>query len=694
MEDKQKVSRKSRFKYVNLIYLFVIPLISLIALEAFSEGHLLSVYTWMREYPKQFFLNYALMFGIINIFYGLPRRAYFVISTVIVALFSVVGFISREKFVIKGSPLVPSDLSLIKEALNISDSFKSVYVWMAVIAIAAIVILFLIYKYIPKERYNWRWKVSVFVFSVVIITAFYDAFGTIQNAFALELINLSQQMNYDENGMMLGFMMSAEYLKVQQPADYSEDVIQQIVSNTKQAYSTNPDFKPNIIIVMSEAFWDPTLMKNVSFNQDPIPFFHSLQKSQTSGNMISPVYGGGTANTEFEALTGFSTQFLPGGSIPYTQYVTKPVEALPTVLKQQGYAASAIHTYDNWFYDRNSVYKDFGFDKFVSKEFYNDPEYHGQYIRDTELSQKILNEVKETDKPDFIYAVSMENHGPYSTTEDPKDNIKSSGSGLSADSKAMIDNYSSSISDVDQSLKQLIEGLQKIDEPTEVIFYGDHLPMLGDDYSVYKNAGFIQGDNSYQDYMNLHTVPFVTWNNFSTAKQHNLELSSNFMGTYALELAQKSGSPMTDFLSGLMKEGSDVVLPSEFANQEKLTPQQSTQYAQLQYDLLFGEQYTYLTDTGQKPELNTAYIQGDGVPEITGASVDNGVLTVNGNNFVENDVVYVDGKAAKTEYKGNNQITVALESKLSSKTHTLQIKLADSMKKVISTSNTYSLPMN
>jgi len=502
-------------------------------------------------------------------------------------------------------------------------------------------------------------------------------------------------MNYDENGMMLGFILNMEYLKVPEPANYQEDAINQIIEATKATYSADPNFKPNIIFVMSEAFWDPTLMKNVSFNQDPIPFFHSLQKSQTSGIMLSSVYGGGTANTEFEALTGFSTQFLPSDVIPYAQYVNRPIEALPTILQRQGYATSAIHTYDNWFFNRNNVYNVLGFDKFISKEFFNSPEYKGQYIRDTELTQKILDEVKETNKPDFIYAISMQNHGPYSSIENPQNTIKVSDSNLNPASQAILDNYSNTLSDVDQSLKQLIDGLKQIKQPTEVIFYGDHLPMLGDNYSVYKEAGFVKGDNSYQDYLNLQSVPFVTWNNFSTTKQ-NLRLSANFMGTFALQLARKSGSLMTDFLSNLMQNGSDVVINQDYLSQEKITPTEVNQYKQLQYDLLFGKEYTYQLEPSHKPPANNGYIQGDGPVKITNVVFSDGLLTIQGENFVENDKVYIDGKPTKSAFVSSNRLSVSLPKDLSGKSRTLeiQIKLFDSMSKVISQSNVYQLPVS
>lgn len=675
----------------SLFLLLLIPLVILISLEILYTGNFSSVKTWIKENRGEFILSYIILFGITNVFYILPRRFYLISSSILLALFSILGFISRQKLIIKGSPLVPSDLFLLKEAIGISGRFQGVFIAIGSIVFICILLILLFLKFIPKEKYSLPQKAGVFSLSVLLLFFIYSYFGPIQSAFAFEVINYSQKANYDQNGMMLGFLLNAENQKVEKPVNYQQDTINQILQNNKLPYTVDANFKPNIIFVMSEAFWDPTLMKNVTFNKDPIPFFHYLQNSQTNGTMLSAVYGGGTANTEFEAMTGFSTQFLPAGSIAYSQYVNRPIEALPTILQRQGYAASAIHTYDNWFYGRNNVYKNLGFDKFVSKEFLNTPEYHGNYISDGELTKQILKEVKETNKPDFIYSVSMEDHGPYAATENPNNTIKATGANLTKESQAILDNYANTIHDVDKSLQQLIEGLQKSNQPTLVVFYGDHLPMLGDNYSVYKNAGFITDGNSYQDYLNLHSVPFVTWNNFGAAVNNNLRLSANYMGTLALEMAQKSGSPMTDYLANLMKDGSDAVIDPAYQGQEKMTSDQIDKYKDLQYDLLFGNDFTYQLESSHKPPVNDGYIQGDALPKVTSTTLSGDTLTVKGENFVENHKIYINGKEVKTTYIGSTTLTAYMPKEQGNKKITVQLKLTDSMNKVISVSNIYSL---
>ncbi len=675
----------------SVVLLLLIPFIILVSLELFYTGNIHSVTAWILNYSKEFILSYIVTFALVNIFYIFPRKIYLIISSIMLTLFSIFGFISRQKLINKGSPLVPSDLLLAKEALEISEAFKGVAAAVALIILASVFIIFLIIKFIPAAKYKCSRKITVFSLSALLLFFLYTYFGQIQRVFALELINYSQAMNYDQNGMMLGFILEAKNQKISSPSDYQQDTINNIVQNNKASYNINLNFKPNIIFVMSEAFWDPTLMKNVTFNQDPIPFFHSLQKSQTSGTMLSAVYGGGTANTEFEALTGFSTQFLPAGTIAYSQYVNRPIEALPAVLKSQGYSAAAIHTYDNWFYGRNDVYKSFGFDKFISKEFLNSPTFHGNYISDIELTNQILKEVNDSNKPDFIYAVSMEDHGPYGTSENPGNTIKAEASNLTPESQTILNNYANTISDVDKSLQQLIEGLQKSSQPTLVVFYGDHLPLLGDNYSVYKEAGFITDSNSYEDYLNLHSVPFVTWNNFGLESNNNLRLSANYMGTLALEMAQKSGSPMTDFLSNLMKDDSDTIIDPAYQSHEKINLDQILMYKNLQYDLLFGNEFTYKLSPSHTPQANDDYIQGNALPSITYATISGDELTVHGENFIENDKIYINDKEIKTTYNGTTSLTAVVPKNIENKKISIQLKLSDSMNKIISQSNVYPI---
>lgn len=684
---------KCHTRFLNLSLITCLPLSMLLALETAYRGAFPSALSWMINYPKQFLVSYILMFGFINFFYILHRKLYLVIGVLLISLLSIIGLISRQKLVLRGEPLLPWDLILGKEALNITKNFSGAIeiIPLLYIGVSAIVLLAFI-RLIPRETFSWQKKLATFTLSLAVLVSFSTEILSLERTFSLRQINWSQKLNYDENGMFLGFILNTAYLTVDKPKDYEQELVKEIMDNTEPAYAVDPDFKPNIIFVMSEAFWDPTLLNEISFSEDPLPYFRSLQNDYTSGMMLSPVYGGGTANTEFEVLTGLSTQFLPKGVIPYVEYVRKPIVALPAILKKQGYTTTAIHTYDNWFYGRNNVYKNLTFDKFISKEFFDQPEYYGQYIRDTELSKRILEEIKKTEKPDFVYAISMQAHGPYSTEENPDKLIEVSGN-ISPSSKAILANYTQTISDVDQSLKLLIEGLEQLNEPSIVVFFGDHLPMLGTNFDVYSEANFFRDELNYQDYLNMYSVPFVVWDNYSGNKEE-LRISANFLSSYILERTKKTGSPTTDFLNSLTQNGSNVLISEHHQMREAISQKEIDQYQLLQYDLLFGNEYAYLLQPDHKPQPNNDYVLGDGRAIIVNATPPNtSVIEIQGEHFLHDHKVYVNGQLVHTDFENPTYMTASLPERLNSLSEPLdiQIKLTDSMGNVISESNTFKL---
>lgn len=591
----------------NLALLALIPFIALFLPELIIRGSLAATLSWISSYPNQFLAGYAIVFGLINIFYILPRRIYGACGVLFVTLFSVAGFISRQKLLLRGEPLLHWDFVIGKEALNISKSFELLNLVSPILLIEIVslaVIVFIAFLFTPKEKYPLHKKVAVALLSISILLTTFQS-NTLEKTFALHFINWNQKANCEENGMMLAFVLNAKCQSVEEPGFYQAGTIETIVRQCVPSYAVDRNFSPNIILVMSEAFWDPTVLPGISFSEDPLPYFHALQHKHNSGVMLAPVYGGGTANTEFEVLTGFSTQFLPQGVIPYIQFVHKPIEALPAILKKQGYAATAIHTYDDWFYRRNSVYPNLGFECFISKDSFSNPEYSGPYIRDTELSQRILQVLEQTDKPDFIFAISMQAHGPYSNMENPDLPIKISAE-LEPETRFILENYTNIISDVDKSLELLIEGLKMQNEPTMVVFFGDHLPMLGNDCEVYKEAGYFQNDSSYDDYLKKYSVPIIVWDNFSNRRE-SLRLSSSFLSSYVLSHSKKTGTPLTDFLYTLSQKGSNLVTAAQHLHHENITKEQFTQYEILQYDFLIGNKYAYALNPYDQPLTNPQY---------------------------------------------------------------------------------------
>ncbi len=310
---------------------------------------------------------------------------------------------------------------------------------------------------------------------------------------------------------------------------------------------------PNIIILLSEAFWDITQIKSLHFSEDPAPMFHALQKKFTHGTLLSPMFGGGTANVELEVLTGHSMRFFPEESTPYEQYIKQPTASLASLLSEQGYATTAIGPFYHWFFNSSEVYKHLGFSRFISLEYFNPDEYAGPYIGDHAVVRRIIEEAERSPGADFIFANTMENHYHYWPGKFKKNHIAVNGN-LSTAAKGIAETYAQGLSGADRALQELILHFSRLKEPTIIVFFGDHLPSL-EKLLVYKESNYISGEDDPDFLEKMHNTPVVIWSNYLPKEsKEELHMSPSFLGPYILNLAKRPGSAYTDFLSGLYQK--------------------------------------------------------------------------------------------------------------------------------------------
>lgn len=327
--------------------------------------------------------------------------------------------------------------------------------------------------------------------------------------------------------------------------------------------------------------------------------------------MVSPTFGGKTALVEFELLTGNSMAFLPKGSVPYQQYLQSPVPALPWEFKKNGYRTVAVHTYDKNFFNRANAYPLLGFDRFVGKDDIREVEYKGPFISDKTFTDEILRQLRDDGRkePLFLFGISMENHFSYEGHKFDELDVSVSGSGLSSEDVRTVTNYAQGIRDADRELGRLVEELRKFDEPTYLLFFGDHLGILGENFGAYVRSGFLSSSKesewSEKERLSLYSPPFVVWNNFAersgsgtTAKPEPRNFGyvrSPFLGNLLLDLlGAKDKDPRFDFLTSVAPcfskpsaELSDSIPPSH-AYAEKCGDA-IRNFAILQYATLFDK---------------------------------------------------------------------------------------------------------
>ncbi|MDF2938461.1 MAG: sulfatase [Paenibacillaceae bacterium] len=594
-----------------------------IGVEWISRGSLIETLGWIRRNTAIYALNALIGGSALIFFYSLIGSIFLAIGAAAVVL-SVMAFINYYKSMLVGEPFFPWDIILNKEGMDVGPLFTGVQdlLKLAVILVGLGSLIFLHRKLKSRLMVSWISRGILGATSLAVLLSF-----GLQVSWAKERVAKagvdetiwSQQANYDSNGLLLAFTLNVQNVQISEPEGYSAEKMETLAKEltasapdeavpafgqTDSSGAAAPKKRPNVIFIMSEAFWDPTLLSNVSFSADPVPTLHQLQQSFPSGTMLSPQFGGGTSNVEFEVLTGLSMSFMPAGSVPYLQYVNGSVPSLASYFESKGYRSLGIHTYDGWFWNREDVYRLLGFEGFKSKDGFIDPEYNGLYISDKEIAGSIIHEVNRSEDPVFIYAVTMQNHAPYTDKNRyPSGNTFKVEGDLTEEARDMLETYAQGAHYADQALQELVDYFAAFDEPTYIVFYGDHLPTLGLEYDLYRQAGFVQSGKpaewSQEEYKSLRSVPYVTWSNFAAAEEQRVNtISSSFMGAYVLDtlgmepegqfaLGSKLYRTVPGLIRNLTVDPAGTLSQTVPAGSEELVEQ----YRMLQYDILVGDRH-------------------------------------------------------------------------------------------------------
>jgi phosphoglycerol transferase MdoB-like AlkP superfamily enzyme len=685
------------------IHLFVLPWVLLAYFEYLVRDSISAMLTWSWEQPMPLWLNYFIILALFFLFasiFGRTWLAYLALSSIL----TIVGFISGVKLKILGIPLMPWDVLLSKETEQVSTYLSGIWSWTLLgWTLLFIVISFALLRFVPRFNVKFKWPEKI-IFIVIAgfigCSVFVEKPFDLKNNFNIFNVTWDQAANYKLNGFWVSTALNLKLAFVPRPADYNADNMNAMIQNVPRRTNIDPNVKPNIIVVLSESLWDPTLLPKVTFDKDPLPNLRELMKNYSSGWMLSPQFGGGTANVEFEVLTGNSMRFTPPGSTPYIQYVNHGVDSLASIMARQGYATTAISPFFNWFYNSKNVYKNFGFSQFISLEFF-EQNFKGYEIADTEVTKNIIAQTTRSPGPDFIFANTMENHQPYDAKKFSNNPIKVSGD-VSADTKATLESYATGAQDADLMLKSLVDHYTETKEPTILVFFGDHKPVLGSNYGVYTETGYFKPNESGR-LKKMYDVPVVVWDNYLPKHKDDLSLSPAFLGPYVLNLAQKEGTAYTDYLYALSQKV-PIIPPSFYYDGFNIKADDLKPYQLFQYDMMFGKQY--VMSQIKNPIVSPNFKLGFGKMVIESESPaqfsvgvpfqvenDQAVLMLSGQNFVEKSIVYLNGKAMETRLTGNGKLRVVVPKDVYQKAGkvTIEVKVLDSQNIVVADSNLVNL---
>jgi len=415
-------------------------------------------------------------------------------------------------------------------------------------------------------------------------------------------VSWSARDNVKANLLPLSLAMNSHLMRINTPSDYSASGVRQIDSSFHETDYPQLGHAslPDVVIVLSESFFNLNRFPDLKFNTDPTPSF-THEEVKYGADVVSSAFGGGTANVEFELLTGLRTASLPIGSIPYLQYVQRDLPvSLPNYLKKIGYETIGIHPFDGNFWKRKEVYPHLGIDRFIDESGFVNPERKGPFISDLSFARKILEELDDNHgKPKFIFAASMENHGSY---DDPARYSEMPVRSLNPATPAMkvvLDNYANGMHDADASMAYLADAVRHRSRPTVFVFFGDHLSIP---LYMLVDAKQISSDNydlvTPEEQKKIHTVQALLISNQENVRWPERHFQMNDM---APQLMQAAGIPVSPYWN-LVDEMSHEVPAHIFEFSEdahgKVTYAKDLQNSVYQrqlnllsFDLMFGDQH-------------------------------------------------------------------------------------------------------
>ena len=574
-------------------------------------------------------LVYAMLFALTNHY-----RLSIIIGSIVCFL---VGGVNHFVQLFRGSPFQLSDILAAGTAADVAGNYIIAINYELLLAgsITFLAISLAIVADFQRKRRDWKSIAASVVLLVYIVSSslyFYN--DKVWSKYSLKVDDWNLMLSYTNNGTMLSLAMGAKSMKAEKPEQYSKEAVQQTVqavldtdsanisqlgmdvkflntSGTAVRYVPQQNKKPgtaisnpagsverpNIIAIMNESYADLHSLGDFSTVFPVMNYYKSLNKNTIKGNLSVSVLGGGTCNTEFEFLTGLNMAFLPSGVMAYSHYIKDDLESMATVLQEQGYTPIAFHPGKASSWDRDKIYPNLGFETFYTVEDMDNPVYmRGAYVSDAsdyDFVMKLFEE-KDPDEKLFLFNVTIQNHGGYMLdTVGMKEWVAMRGDYRKYN---QAEQYLSLMRASDLALKELITYFEQVDEPTMIVFFGDHQPNVETEF-IEDLVGKPWTSFDMDEVQSRYTVPFFIWCNYDIEEAYYDNISVNYLSTLAMEVAGVEMPAYNQYLSKLYgtlpavnslgyKDAEGVW--HYFREENDLTPYLNG-YELVQYDYLFGK---------------------------------------------------------------------------------------------------------
>lgn len=644
--NKQSILNVLLFAAYSLILVFVI--------EWFSRGSIEAAYSFFRHFFKIFLYNTLIVSVTLSPCFLFKRRLFaFSLGSFV---WLVLGIANNFLIKFRETPLTFADLGMMKSAIELSDQYLSKNAMILIASLFIVVFLILGFIFFKSKKVKMKYLTNTLCLCIYLLTlSLLLNYGLKSNIITKNFWDITD--GYNHYGFSYSFFNSAINNGIHKPLGYSKNTISDIknelaildtetstvvsASSSLKTVDTialenteiendNSSIKPNIIIIQLESFINPNWITNITLNKNPVSNFEALSENFTSGLLAVPALGGGTANTEFEVITGMSTGFFGTGEFPFNTIASKKaIPSLAYTLKDLGYSANSLHNHEGKFYSRNTVYKNLGFDSFTPIECMSVPERTPVgWAKDSVLIDEICNIITSTTNPDLVFGISVQGHGNYPNDklEDKEISITNN---YSKSNKNSLEYYINQVYEMDQFVGNLIEAVNSLNEPTVIAFYGDHFPAVGI-------------ENDEVSINTLKSTPYVIWDNM------NLPKTDKDIEAYDLtSLILDKLSLTTTTLSMLHNSNLDTETKNKYLNQ-------------LEYDMIYGKNYT-----SDYEELTPSENYKIGFRDVRIDSVeghDGNTILIKGENFNNYSNVYVDGKYIEKTFIDSNTLSIPKDS--------------------------------
>ena len=614
----------------SLIFHALLACIINFVIEAISRHSVVAAWDYMTGTPLVFLYNAFMIFVTFSIVYLFKRRIF--VRMIIGAIWVILGIANGYILLKRVTPFNAQDLKIAGDGIALINNYCNGFEVVVIVVGAVALLIWLISMWRRGGQYAGKIHHIAALIGIIVCGVLY----TFVTNIAIDKRVVSTYFGniafaYEDYGLPYCFSASLFNTGISEPNGYTKKAMAKIDKDgelNQTATSRSSDELPNIIVVQLESYFDVANAEFFTTSEDACPNLHNLYQNYSNGYFKVPSVGAGTANTEFEVLTGMNLRYFGPGEYPYKTYSKKhPTESAATALASLGYGTHALHDNTGNFYSRANVFNNMGFDTFTSKEFMNVLQTtENGWAKDEILTQHIMEAMDTTKQEDFVFTVSVQGHGNYPETqviENPKIKVE----GIEDEAlKNKWEYYVNQVYEMDQFVGDLIKAVEERNEPSVVVFYGDHLPTMG-----------LKAEDLKSRY--LYNTNYVIWDNIGLQKDDKNIPAYQLMSEVLNRLDIHSGTVFN------------------YHQQRKGTKNYLSDLELLQYDILYGKQYVY---NGKAPITEGHMVMG--IRNVSLSSIVpqlNSGYSLYGENFTKYSRVYVNGEKQKSSFLNNTRINLS-----------------------------------